>query len=177
MNEPCRLIPGRAREGTLSLLLGFISTLQRHAPGPLVGINCFDAPLIPGDTPMTEKRRRSLLPRGPSRHLIGLRHTVSFGSQWLEAPVNSYLTGASPIYLGLCSRTGAGSRVVRRASRNTPLNCMDDPSLPRYVSLVAPALLSAPSDARPTAPMRSRTVRWVADFVARCGVAVWRCGR
>jgi hypothetical protein len=108
MNEPCRLIPGRAREGTLSLLLGYISTLQRHAPGPLVGINCFDAPLIPGDTPMTEKRRRSLLPRRRSRHLIGLRHTVSFGSQWLEAPVNSCLTGASPIYLGLCSGTVAG---------------------------------------------------------------------
>jgi hypothetical protein len=80
MNEPCRLIPGRAREGTLSLLLGYISTLQRHAPGPLVGINCFDTPLIPDDTLMTKKRRRCLLPRGPSGHLIGLRHTASFGS-------------------------------------------------------------------------------------------------
>jgi hypothetical protein len=106
--SPAGSYPAGPGRGTLSLLLGYISTLQRHAPGPLVGINCFDAPLIPGDTPMTEKRRRSLLPRRRSRHLIGLRHTVSFGSQWLEAPVNSYLTGASPIYLGLCSGTVAG---------------------------------------------------------------------
>jgi hypothetical protein len=43
-------------------------------PGPLVGINSFDTPLIPHDTPMTKKRRHRLLPRWSSRHLIGLRH-------------------------------------------------------------------------------------------------------
>jgi hypothetical protein len=78
--SPAGSYPAGPGKDTLSLLLGFIRTPQRHAPGPLVGINCFDTPLIPDDTLMTKKRRRSLLPRGPGRHLIGLRHTASFGS-------------------------------------------------------------------------------------------------
>jgi hypothetical protein len=56
---------------------------------------------------MTKKRRPNLLPRVPSRHITVLRHTLSFGSNsGYEAPVNSYLTGASPILLGLRSRNG-----------------------------------------------------------------------
>ena len=79
-NEPCRLIPGRARKDTLSLLPGLISAWQRHAPGPSMGSNYLDTPLIPDDTPVTEKRQRSLLPSGFRRHITDLRHTASFGS-------------------------------------------------------------------------------------------------
>ena len=79
-NEPCRLIPGRARKDTLSLLPGLISAWQRHAPGPSMGSNYLDTPLIPDDTPVTEKRQRSLLPSGFRRHITVLRHTASFGS-------------------------------------------------------------------------------------------------
>ena len=78
--EPCRLIPGRARKDTLSLLPGPISAWQRHAPGPSMGSNYLDTPLIPDDTPVTEKRQRSHLPSGFRRHITDLRHTASFGS-------------------------------------------------------------------------------------------------
>jgi hypothetical protein len=68
--------------------------------------------------------------------------------KWHEAPVNSYLTGASPIFFEVALAHGRWSRVVRRAERNAPqstkLTLLD------CVSLIAPALLGAPSDARAT---------------------------
>jgi hypothetical protein len=45
-----------------------------------MGSKYLDTPLIPDDTPVTEKRQRSLLPSGFRRHITDLRHTASFGS-------------------------------------------------------------------------------------------------
>ena len=107
-HEPCRLIPGRALEGhSQSPAWAWLNLAATRPRDPYLLFNHRDTRLIPGDTPMTEKRRPSLLPRVPSRHITDLRHTLSFGSRrGYEAPVNSYLTGASPIFLGLRSRTG-----------------------------------------------------------------------
>ena len=56
-NEPCRLIPGRAREGhSQSPAWAHLSPAATR-PRALVGINCLDTPLIPDDTPMTKKRK------------------------------------------------------------------------------------------------------------------------
>ena len=80
-NEPCRLIPGRARKDTLSLpAWPDLSPGNDTPPGPLWALNYLDTPLIPDDTPVTEKRQRSLLPSGFRRHITDLRHTASFGS-------------------------------------------------------------------------------------------------
>jgi hypothetical protein len=48
------------------------------------------------------------LPRGRRRHITDLRHIASFGSHsGYEAPVNSYLTGASPFFQGCARARGA----------------------------------------------------------------------
>jgi hypothetical protein len=94
-NEPCRLIPGRAAKGHSQSAAWADMNSAATRPRDPVGINCFDTPLIPYDTPMTRKRQLHLLPRGPRRHLIGLRHPRASVRKWHEAPVNSYLTGAS----------------------------------------------------------------------------------
>jgi hypothetical protein len=107
--EPCRLIPGRALEGHFqSPAWAWLNPAATRPRDPYLLFNHRDTRLIPGDTPMTEKRRPSPLPRVPSRHITDLRHTLSFGSRrGSEAPVNSYLTGASPIFFGVALAHGA----------------------------------------------------------------------
>src|SRR4029450_9844657 len=63
--------PGRA----LSVCcLGFFEPCSDTPPGPSMGINYLDTPLIPRDTPVTEKRHPSPLPRPRGRHITDLRH-------------------------------------------------------------------------------------------------------
>src|SRR5215212_9342017 len=54
-NEPCRLIPGRAAKGHSQSAAWADMNSAATRPRDPVGINCFDTPLIPYDTPMTRK--------------------------------------------------------------------------------------------------------------------------
>ena len=87
---------------------------------------------------MTKKRRPWPIAKGSAGIELVLRHTVGFGPRsGYEAPVNSYLTGASPIYLVRRSRRALEAEsFVALAKQHIQLH--DDPSLPRRVSLVDP---------------------------------------
>jgi hypothetical protein len=66
---------------------------------------------------MTKKRRHSLLPRRSRRHLIGLRHTASFGSQVARSSGQLILDRSFTHLLRLRSRTGALSNCSLRSLR------------------------------------------------------------
>jgi hypothetical protein len=144
--------PGRALSVSC---LGLVEPCSDTPPDPYLLFNHSDTRLIPGDTPVTEKRRPNLLPRVSGRHITDLRHTVSFGSKsGYEAPVNSYLTGASPILSGLHSRTGAGE--LSRSSRFAKHTLIQGGDLP--CSVFRSSLLH--SSARPpTLAQRAFTAR------------------
>jgi hypothetical protein len=132
--------PGR----TLSVCCsGLFEPCSDTPPGPHFRINCHDTPLIPCDTPVTKKRHPRLLPRGRRGHINDLRHTreLRFASGY-EAPVNSYLTGASPILFWCCARaTGRWGTDSFVAPRETDARLRLMTAAPRCVSRLAPALV------------------------------------
>jgi hypothetical protein len=167
----------QGQEGHSQSVAWAFSHLAATRPRALLGINCHDTPLIPRDTPVTKKRQRSPLPRSRRRHITELRHIASSGSHsGYEAPVNSYLTGASPICWRLCSARGAGEPTRSSLIANTRPPCLESPAPSRACvrssllhSSAAPLrrshsgyeLSAAPSDARATDANRSRTGRCV----------------
>ena len=157
--------PGRALSVSC---LGLVEPCSDTPPDPYLLFNHSDTRLIPGDTPVTEKRRPNLLPRVSSRHITDLRHTMSFGSKGgYEAPVNSYLTGASPILSGLRSRTGAGE--LSRSSRFAKHTLIQGGDLPCSV-FRASRLHSA------AAPLR-RSRNWPSRLAQRALCPIARSGR
>ena len=68
---------------------------------------------------MTKKRRQGLLPRSASGHLIGLRHTASFGSQVARSSGQLILDRSFTHLLGLRSRNGRW-KLTRSSRRAQP---------------------------------------------------------
>ncbi|MCE3277552.1 MAG: hypothetical protein K0R13_3407 [Propionibacteriaceae bacterium] len=145
-NEPCRLIPGRAAKGHSQSAAWADMNSAATRPRDPVGINCFDTPLIPYDTPMTRKRQLHLLPRGPRRHLIGLRHIASFGSPVARSSGQLILDRSfTHLFEVALAQRALEADSVRRSTRDE-----------KRVSLIAPALAGGALRRSRNRPSRSR---------------------